>query len=559
MSTENHFKIQRISLKKLIRKSKNKPLWTVLLSLNEGKTVVIDPQDQLLFGEASNTVSEKYPIELNGYVLGYVSGGNHADLVAVYMSDQAEREYSTKEIGSEVLGLYKEINLIYNFSEKLASAKNPKDVGDMVLSEASNIISATAGLVIMLDEKDQNAYVLSHFGESFINPPDLANQTSFWGKLIKNPQSDIENDLPGSLSVKSVIHAPLKVQHRQMGCILLAHEDKVDHSAADLKLLTTLALQTSSAIESAQLYERRIREAEEREQAMREVHNVTMKFVPYDFIKSLGKEKLVDVQLGDQVQREVTVLFLDIRDFTSLSEKMTPEENFQFVTSFNKRLGPIIRQYGGFINQYLGDGIMAIFPDSAAKALRASIDILNSLKRFNQQQIENDLSPIRIGIGMHTGPLIMGITGDAERLDAATISDAVNTASRIESLSKHFGVSILLSEATLSLIENKVDFQFRYLGKVQVKGKQKPVKIYECFNGDPPDVIQEKIETLATFKQGLKFYYQRDFTEASQAFEQVLVLNPFDKPSKLFQGNAEAYAKKGVSKEWEGVELMDRK
>ena len=559
MSNPNHIKIQRISLKKLVRKSKNKPLWTALLALNEGKTVLVDAEDGLLFGNDSKLITEKYPIALNGHILGYVSGGNHPGLVADYLSDQAHREYSTKEIGSEVLGLYKEINLIYNFSEKLASAKNPKDVADMVLSEASNIISATAGLVILLDEKDQNAQILSQFGNSFINPPELVNPASFWAQLFNNPQSDIVNDLPGSLSVKSVIHAPLKVQHRQMGCILLAHEDKVHHSAADLKLLTTLALQTSSAIESALLYERRIREAEEREQAMREVHNVTMKFVPYDFIKSLGKEKLVDVQLGDQVQREVTVLFLDIRDFTALSEKMTPEENFQFVTSFNNELGPIIRQHGGFINQYLGDGIMAIFPDKASKALQASIDILNSIEPFNQQRIDNDLSSIRIGIGMHTGPLIMGITGDAERLDAATISDTVNTASRIESLSKHFGVSILLTEATLFQIENEEDFHFRYLGKVQVKGKQKPVKIYECFNGDPRNVIQKKLETLPAFKQGLKCYYQKDFTEASKAFQHVLTLNPIDKPSRLFLGNAEVFAKNGVSKEWKGVELMGKK
>jgi class 3 adenylate cyclase len=344
-----------------------------------------------------------------------------------------------------------------------------------------------------------------------------------------------------------------------MGCILLAHEDKVNHTAADLKLLTTLALQTSSAIESALLYERRIREAEEREQAMREVHNVTMKFVPYGFIKSLGREKLVDVQLGDQVQREVTVLFLDIRDYTSLSENMTPEENFQFVTSFNKGLGPIIRQHGGFINQYLGDGIMALFPNNAAQALSASIDILNSLKQFNEQRIDDDLLPIRIGIGMHTGPLIMGITGDAERLDAATISDTVNTASRIESLSKHFGVTILLSEATLSQFENEADFKFRYLGKVQVKGKQKPVKIYECFSGDHPDSIQKKIEILPAFEKGLKFYFQRDFINASQAFQQVLASHPHDKPTILFQSNADKFAQLGVSKEWEGVELMDRK
>ena len=551
--------MQRITLKKILRKTKNKPLWQALLLLNDGKITITDSNDQLLHGIDDIQDQEKHPIQLNGQVLGFASGGDHAGLIAEFLGDLAISEVATKEIGSEVLSLYKEINLIYNFSEKLASAKNPQDVGDMVLREASNIINATSGVVIMLDEKDQNAHLLSQLGASFIDQASLTDRSSFWGKIYNNPQSDIESDLPDSIAVKSLIHAPLKVQHRQMGCILLAHHDKIEYSAADLKLLTTLALQTSSAIESALLYERRIREAEERERAMREVHDITMKFVPYDFIKSLGKEKLVDVQLGDQVQREVTVLFLDIRDYTALSENMTPEENFQFVTSFNERLGPFIRQHGGFINQYLGDGIMALFPDNTSKALKASIDILKAVEAFNQRRIENALTPIRIGIGMHTGPLVMGITGDAERLDAATISDTVNTASRIESLSKHFGVSILLSEASLNQIENKVDFQFRYLGKVQVKGRLKPVKIYECFNGDPSGLIQEKLNSLPAFEQGLQSYYQGDFIEASQAFNQALELNPHDKPSQLFQSNAEVYAKEGVPNEWEGVELMDKK
>ena len=135
------------------------------------------------------------------------------------------------------------------------------------------------------------------------------------------------------------------------------------YSAADLKLLVTLALQSSAAIESALLYEKNIREAKEKEEAMRRIYEVAGKFVPYEFISSLGQDVITDVSLGDQVEKLVTVLFTDIRDYTTLSEQMTPEENFSFVCSFNEKMGPIIRSHNGFINQYQGDAIMAIFPN----------------------------------------------------------------------------------------------------------------------------------------------------------------------------------------------------
>jgi adenylate cyclase len=141
--------------------------------------------------------------------------------------------------------------------------------------------------------------------------------------------------------IKAVIYSALKVKHRIMGALILASEKQTEYTAADLKLLTTLALQSSAAIESALLYEKNIKEAKEKEEAMRRLYEVTGKFVPYEFIDSLGHALITDVKLGDQVQKIVTVLFSDIRNYTTLSEGMTPEENFQFICSFNEKMGPI--------------------------------------------------------------------------------------------------------------------------------------------------------------------------------------------------------------------------
>jgi class 3 adenylate cyclase len=333
----------------------------------------------------------------------------------------------------------------------------------------------------------------------------------------------------------------------------------MQYAASDLKFLTTLALQSSSAIESALLYEKNLREAREREEAMRRIYEITAKFVPYEFIGSLGHKVITDVKLGDQIEKNVTVLFTDIRDYTSLSERMTPEENFQFVSSYNERMGPVIRNHNGFINQYLGDAIMALFPERAEKSLKAAIEMQQSIREFNALQRAMNRPTIKMGIGMHTGPLIMGITGDTDRLDATTISDAVNTASRIESLTKYYKADILLSENTVRQVHNPGNFHLRYLGKVQVKGRQSSIGIHECFSSDNEDQINKKENTLSAFNEGIYYYFNKSFANAIKCFESVTEINPEDRTAQFFLDNTINYLQKGVSENWSGVvEMMNK-
>jgi len=297
-----------------------------------------------------------------------------------------------------------------------------------------------------------------------------------------------------------------------------------------------------------------IREAREREEAMRRIHEITVKFVPREFIRSLGKEVITDVRLGDQVEREVTVLFSDIRDFTTLSEQMTPAENFFFVSSFNEVMGPIIRRNNGFINQYLGDAIMAIFPESADDAMCAAVEMQLALNVFNEERKAKNQTPIQIGIGMHTGSLIMGITGDELRLDATTISDTVNTAARIENLTKHFKSSIILTNETLQQLSHPGNFKLRPLGLVKVKGKKNLLSIHECFSGNTDMQSQIKLSTLNSFSDGMAYYLDKSFEKAATAFQTVIDADTTDLTAKIFLRKATKYLNAGVPEDWMAVE-----
>jgi PAS domain S-box-containing protein len=258
------------------------------------------------------------------------------------------------------------------------------------------------------------------------------------------------------------------------------------------------------------------------------------RFVPRQFLQLLNKKSLVDVQLGDQVQQEMSVLFSDIRDFTTLSESMTPQENFQFINAYLSRMEPAIIENQGFIDKYIGDAIMALFSGSADEAVNAGIAMLKRLAEYNQERVKEGYLPISIGIGINTGSLMLGTVGGKNRMDGTVISDDVNLASRLEGITKKYGVSLLISQQTLARLQNPMEYCIRFIEKTTVKGKSKAVAVFEVFDGDELELKQRKLATKAFFEEGVFFYYQQAFKKAKQRFEAVLSLNPRDTVAQIY-------------------------
>lgn len=289
------------------------------------------------------------------------------------------------------------------------------------------------------------------------------------------------------------------------------------------------------------------------------INAATQRFVPSEFLRSLGHENISAVRLGDHVEQVVTVMFADIRNYTGLSESMSPEENFRFVSAYHQRVGPLIQKNNGFINQYLGDGIMAIFPGNPLEAIQAAIDLQTEIEEYNHGRQQKQRRTISVGVGLHTGPLIMGIIGDEKRLDAATVADTVNIASRLEGLTKYYGARILLSEDTWRSLPTEGPFHLRRLGRVQVKGKQSSTEIFECYDGDSPPVRAIKRQHAALFDEGLQAYLNRDFALAVNCFARITVANIGDHPANLFLEKSRNLANSGAPSDWSGTELMKEK
>lgn len=263
-----------------------------------------------------------------------------------------------------------------------------------------------------------------------------------------------------------------------------------------------------------------------------------IRFVPQQFLQFLQRDSICDVTLGDQVQKEMTVMFCDIRAFTTLSESMTPSENFQFINSFLRRMEPAIHRNSGFIDKFIGDAIMALFikPDDAMKA---ADEMLKELELYNADRLKSGYQPISIGIGLHTGSLILGVIGGEHRIDTTVIADAVNLASRIESLTKKFKAPLLVSKETLMRLDNPSKYLCRYLGRARVKGKQETVSIYEIFDNDPEQIRRLKMETRQSFECALYHYYAEDYRSAAEEFSSVLSSFPDDTIAAFFLDDCE--------------------
>lgn len=264
------------------------------------------------------------------------------------------------------------------------------------------------------------------------------------------------------------------------------------------------------------------------------INKAYSRFVPNEFLKLLNRESIIDIKLGDQKQYEMTVLFSDIRDFTSLSEKMSPKENFDFINGYLEQIGPILRKHNGFIDKYIGDAIMALFPNGPEDAIQSAIAIRKYLENYNSNRISNQLPPINIGFGIHTGSMILGTIGELERMESTVISDAVNLGSRLEGLTKIYGVTILVSDYSMQKLIQPKQYHYRKIDQVKVKGKVQIVSITEIFDGDSPEILALKQKSKELFEQAVIAFELNDFNEAKRLFEQVYNIYPEDGPTLFY-------------------------
>jgi class 3 adenylate cyclase len=283
------------------------------------------------------------------------------------------------------------------------------------------------------------------------------------------------------------------------------------------------------------------------------------RFIPREFLDMLERKTLADVKLGDHMQREMTVFFSDIRDFTQLSERLTPQENFSFLTSYLRNVTPIIRARGGFVDKYLGDGVMALFPGLAIDAVQAAVDLGQQIARYNHGRRLAGYAPIKIGTGLHRGSLMLGTIGAEDQMQTTVIADAVNLASRIEGMTKTFGVNLLLSGSVVENLPKDHKFRLRPLGAVRAKGKSEAVEIFECYDNDAHELGEHKDKTQPQFAAGMAEYRKGMLLTAGRIFSRIAEICPEDTVAAYFRDRCTLSVVRERAGPWDGAEHLEVK
>jgi|688.fasta_scaffold25363_3 adenylate cyclase len=261
--------------------------------------------------------------------------------------------------------------------------------------------------------------------------------------------------------------------------------------------------------------------------------------------------------------RDVSVLFSDIRGFTSISERLGAKETVALLNEYFTDMVDIVFAHNGVLDKYIGDMIMAVFgsvmqsKDDASNAVLVGNRMITGLHDLNLRRVARGGEPIRIGVGISTGNVVAGNIGSLKRMEYTVIGDRVNLAERLESANKFYGTSILICDSTHAVIKDHEPT--REIDLIRVRGREMPVAIHEALGHHTDESFPHRAEALGAFGEGLTLYRQRNWAGAERRFLQALAANPADGPSRIYLERCGIYRDAPPPREWDGVWTMPGK
>jgi adenylate cyclase len=296
---------------------------------------------------------------------------------------------------------------------------------------------------------------------------------------------------------------------------------------------------------------------EEREK--RKVRSAFHQYLPPGLITQILQHPEL-LRLGGE-EKELTALFSDIRGFTTLSEALSPTVLVDLLNEYLSAMTDVIFHWWGTLDKYIGDAVMAFWgapypqSDHAIRACRAALDMLQVLKKLQAQWLARGKPSIDIGVGINTGPMLVGNMGSKRRFNFTVMGDNVNLASRLQELNKEFGTRLIISESTYQAVQQEM--LVRELDLIRVKGKMKPVKIFELFG--PKTEFERSRELVESFAEGLEAYRDGRWQTALQIFQALEARYPDDGPSRVFVKRCQGLLEVPPEGVWDGVYVMKTK
>lgn len=472
--------------------------------------------------------------------------------------DQIEHRLAKVRVRTKLLHEEKLQDLLEELSE-LRSLFEGIDKGQIMGDENSRYLHLSSQMLIAFEEvfKDSQETVESDTWSFEVQQQYLKFVTWFstvaylgliafltwWSnRSISRPVSALSNAANSSLDQNQPFPlsetGPLelrmlaKVLHRLINRL----EAEVANKTADLEAEN---LERRSA-------ESRLRVLNEHQRALVEA---SVRFVPRPFLEFLGRSDLTLVERGDSTRQQLGILFSDLRGFTTLAETRSAQEIFDLLNRYLDAVVPSIHANHGFVDKYIGDAIMALFPHKAERAVKAAIEMFHKLYTF----VEEDGVKLSMGVGIHWGEVVLGTLGSEDRWESTVIGDTVNLAARLEGMTKIYSCPLIISDSVLGSLPSDHDFALRPLDRVRVKGRTTPVTIYEVIDAHPEEVQIERLTSVELSIEGFNRYCEGELAEAKRVYEKMQDDFPSDPLPSIFIERCEALSLSGLPIEWRGV------
>jgi len=323
---------------------------------------------------------------------------------------------------------------------------------------------------------------------------------------------------------KSVICVPI-LRRGQVGGVIYMENNLTTAAFTEerVEVIRLLAAQATISMENAQLYADQVRLVEAQE-----------RFVPRQFLESLGHRDIARVRLGEYVAREMSVMFSDLREFTPLAERLGPAAMIDLLNRYFSALGRPVAETGGFIESYKGDAIMALFGPPPDRVLEAGVGMWRALEAFNAASLARGGPVLRMAVGANTGPLVLGTVGGHDRLTCSVVGDTVNVASRMEQLSRAYGARLLIAQGTFDALSDPQRWSIRMVDRIAIKGKEQPTALYEVLDAETPERRAAKEATREQLAAGMALYFDGAFARAQELFRAAMALDPEDVVPAMF-------------------------
>lgn len=283
------------------------------------------------------------------------------------------------------------------------------------------------------------------------------------------------------------------------------------------------------------------------------VFDMVVRFLPGKIFGILKKKSLRDIKVGEHVQREMTTLFSDIRSYTAMAEKLSSEDVFRLLNLYFKKMVPPVERHHGYVDKFVGDALLAVYPDSVDDALHSALGMMQGLKQLNRFTKWFQGQPVRIGIGIHYGSITLGMMGCNAHIESTVVGDNVNLASRIESATKLYSIPLIISEAARDNLRHPENFLIREIDHVRVKGKEASMRLFEVFNGDEQNLLESKKSILEDFTVSLNAFKHGDFQKALEGFQDCVHRCPQDSISQIYYKRCQTLIRIPPDKDWQGI------